>query len=101
MKKILSAVVLVLSICFTTNAQAPKGMGTSDPAAKKILDGVSAQFKTFKSVQSNFTLNIENAANKILGNKTGTVYMKGTKYRIKVAGQDIFSDGSNVELLVK
>ncbi len=96
MKKILSAAVLVLAMFFTTNAQAPKGMGNSDPDAKKILDAVSAKFKTFKSVQSNFTLKIENAANKVLGNKTGTVYMKGTKYRIKVAGQDIFSDGVNI-----
>jgi len=96
MKKILSAAILILAMFFTANAQPPKGMGTSDPEAKKILDAVSAQFKTYKSVQSNFTLKIENASNKVLGNKTGTVYMKGTKYRIKVAGQDIFSDGTNV-----
>ena len=96
MKKILSAAVFMLVTFFTVNAQAPKGMGKSDPDAKKILDAVSAKFKTFKSVQSNFSLKIENAANKVLGNKTGTVFMKGTKYRIKVAGQDIFSDGSNV-----
>jgi outer membrane lipoprotein carrier protein len=96
MKKILSAAVFMLATFFTVNAQAPKGMGNSDPEAKKILDAVSAKFKTFKSVQSNFSLKIENAANKLMGNKTGTVYMKGTKYRIKVAGQDIFCDGSNI-----
>ena len=96
MKKILSVAVFMLAMFFTVNAQAPKGMGKSDPEAKKILDAVSAKFKTFKSVQSNFSLKIENAANKVLGNKTGTVFMKGTKYRIKVAGQDIFSDGSNI-----
>ena len=31
-----------------------------------------------------------------MGNKNGTVNMKGTKYRIKVAGKDIFCDGNNV-----
>ncbi len=96
MKRILSVAFLMISVAFTTKAQAPKGMGNSDPEAKKILDAVSAKFKTFKSVQSNFSLKIENASNKVLGNKKGTIYMKGTKYRIKVAGQDIFSDGSNV-----
>lgn len=96
MKKFFSAALFISGMFFTANAQAPKGMGTSDPEAKKILDAVSAQFKTYKSVQSNFSLKIENASNKVLGNKTGTVYMKGTRYRIKVAGQDIFSDGSNV-----
>lgn len=83
------------------NAQVPKGMGSSDPAAKKILDAVSAKFKTFKTVQGKFSLKVENAAGKTLGTKTGTVFMKGTKYRISVTGQEIFSDGSNVWTLDK
>ena len=96
MKKILSVAILMMTVFLTAMAQAPKGIGNSDPNAKKILDGVSAKFKSFKSVQSNFSLKIENAANKIMGNKKGTVYMKGTRYRVKVSGQDIFCDGSNV-----
>ncbi|MEO7306403.1 MAG: outer membrane lipoprotein carrier protein LolA [Ferruginibacter sp.] len=96
MKKFLSVAVLMISVFFTAQAQVPKGMGNSDPAAKKILDAVSARFKSFKSVQSGFSLKIENSLNKLMGNKSGTVYMKGTKYRIKVAGQDIYCDGSNV-----
>ncbi|HQW91576.1 MAG TPA: outer membrane lipoprotein carrier protein LolA [Ferruginibacter sp.] len=86
----------MISVFFNANAQVPKGMGSSDPEAKKILDKVSAKFKTFKSVQSNFSLKIENAANKVMGNKKGTVLMKGTRYRIKVDDKDIFCDGSNV-----
>ena len=73
MKKILSVSILMIAACFTVNAQAPKGMGSSDPEAKKILDAVSTRFKGFKSVQSNFNLKIENAANKLIGNKKGTV----------------------------
>ena len=96
MKKILSSVAFSIVMASIAMAQPPKGMGKSDPDAKKILDAVSAKFKTFKSVQSKFSLKIENAANKVLGNKTGTVYMKGTRYRISVTGQEIFCDGSNV-----
>ncbi len=96
MKKILSVAVIMTALAFSINAQIPKGMGTSDPAAKKILDAVSAKFRTFKAVQSNFSLKIENSSNKVMGNKTGTVYMKGTRYRIKVSGQDIYCDGSNI-----
>ncbi|HEX2682994.1 MAG TPA: outer membrane lipoprotein carrier protein LolA [Ferruginibacter sp.] len=96
MKKLFSVAVLLFSIFFSVQAQVPKGMGNSDPEAKKILDAVSAKFKSFKSVQSGFNLKIENSSNKLMGSKTGTVYMKGTKYRIKVAGQDIFCDGTNV-----
>jgi outer membrane lipoprotein-sorting protein len=77
-------------------AQPPAGMGKSDPEAKKQLDAVSAKFKTYKNVTAKFSLKMENAAGKSMGNKTGTVYMKGGKYRISIPGQDIFSDGSNV-----
>ncbi|MBP7931087.1 MAG: outer membrane lipoprotein carrier protein LolA [Chitinophagaceae bacterium] len=91
-------VSFLLVITFSTNlvAQAPKGMGKSDPEAKKVLDAVSAKFKTFKSVKANFTLKIENAAGKVQGTKTGTVIMKGLKYRVSITGQDIFCDGTTI-----
>lgn len=69
---------------------------SNDPAAKKILDAVSNKFKTFKSVQSTFTLQIEDAKGKVQGTKKGTVYMKGDKYRVSITGQEIFSDGKSV-----
>lgn len=101
MKKVYVLLVLFVTAVFAVKAQAPKGMGSSDPAAKKILDAVSAKFKTYKTVQAKFSLKIENAAGKSLGTKSGTVYMKGGKYRISITGQEIFSDGSNVWTLDK
>ncbi|HMU10564.1 MAG TPA: outer membrane lipoprotein carrier protein LolA [Ferruginibacter sp.] len=96
MKKILCVIPVLMAMVNTIAAQPPKSMGSSDPDAKKILDAVSARFKTFKAVQSKFSLKIENSSNKVMGNKSGTVFMKGTKYRINVTGQEIFCDGSNV-----
>lgn len=95
MKKLYLFVFLLFSGLINLQAQGTKGLGTNDPAAKKILDAVSAKFKTYKTVQAKFSLKIENSAGKGLGTKTGTVYMKGGKYRISVTGQEIFSDGSN------
>ena len=70
---------------------------TSDPAAKKVLDDVSAKFKTYKSVQASFALKNEDAKGKVLDNKKGTVSMKGSKYRVSlVGGAEIFCDGSNI-----
>ena len=86
----------MFAVILVVNAQAPKGMGSSDPEAKKVLDAVSAKFKTYKSVQAKFSLKIENASGKSLGTKTGTVYMKGTMYRISVTGQEIYCDGTNI-----
>ena len=73
----------------------PKGMGKNDSDAKKTLDAVSAKFKSFKSVTAKFTLKIENSAGKVQGSKSGTVSMKGQKYRIAITGQEIYSDGMN------
>ena len=71
-------------------------VGKSDEAAKKILDEVSSKFKTYKTVTAGFTLTIENSTGKLLGTKTGKVYMKGSKYRVDISGQEIYSDGNNI-----
>lgn len=71
-------------------------LGTNDPSAKNILDKVSAKFKTFKGVQSAFSLKVEDGKGKVQGNKKGVVFMKGQKYRVSITGQEIFCDGKNV-----
>jgi outer membrane lipoprotein-sorting protein len=71
-------------------------LGVSDPDAKAILDKVSAKFKTYKTVTANFTLSITNANGKIEGTKKGVLYMKGSKYRVNISGQEIYSDGENI-----
>jgi len=68
----------------------------NDPEAKKVLDAVSAKFKTFKTAKATFTYKVENAAGKTLSTKKGSVSMKGTKYRVSIVGQEIFCDGNNV-----
>lgn len=87
MKKYLMALALGIGISVVGNAQ------SNDPAAKSILDGVSAKFKTYKAVQANFTLAIEDAKGKTQGTKKGTLYYKGSKYRVSIPGTEIFSDG--------
>jgi outer membrane lipoprotein carrier protein len=66
----------------------------NDPEAKKILDAVSTKFKAYKAVKSSFTLQIEDGKGKIHGTKKGMVYMKGSKYRVDLPGQEIYSDGT-------
>lgn len=65
----------------------------NDPEAKKILDAVSAKFKTYKAPQAAFTYKIENAQGKVMSSKKGTVIMKGNKYKVIIPGMEIFSDG--------
>lgn len=91
MKNLLFSILLLVNL--SAFAQ-PQGMGKNDAAAKKILDAVSAKFKSFKTVTAKFNLKIENAAGKVQGSKSGVVNLKGTKYRINVTGQEIISDGN-------
>ena len=95
MKRICTLLLSLFTLATSAFAQVPASMGKSDPAAKKLLDAVSTKFKNFRSMQAKFSLKIENAAGKKLGTKAGTVYMKGTKYRVSIPGQEIYSDGVN------
>ena len=90
MKKLFIATML-LSLEILATAQT-----SSDPAAKVVLDAVSAKFKTYKTVQAGFTYKVENANGKALSTKTGTILMKGTKYKVSFGGQEIFCDGITI-----
>jgi outer membrane lipoprotein carrier protein len=94
MKKCLLVIALIGAV-IGVQAQ-NNSLGSNDPNAKKILDGVSTKFKGFKGVQANFTLQVEDSKGKVQGSKKGTVFMKGTKYRVNVTGQEIYCDGNNI-----
>jgi outer membrane lipoprotein-sorting protein len=81
---------------FTVVSVATSAQTSNDPDAKKILDAVSAKFKSYKAVQAAFTYMVENADGKRISSKKGSVYMKGTKYRVSFVGQEIYCDGNNV-----
>src|SRR5436853_2329574 len=86
----------IYSILFLLTGAVTFAQTSNDPEAKKVRDAVSAKFKTFKTVEANFTYKDENADCKAVSTKKGTVYMKGGKYRVSFAGQEIYSDGKTV-----
>jgi outer membrane lipoprotein carrier protein len=90
MMKKLFLLATLFAFTFSLSAQ------PSDPAAKAILDGVSAKFKTYTTVQATFAYKVENAAGKSLSNKTGSILMKGTKYKVSFIGQEIFCNGTTI-----
>lgn len=89
---------LLSFVSFTLLASAQKSTNPtkSDPDAKKLLDAVSAKFKTYASPQASFTYKVENAQGKALSTKKGTVTMKGNKFKVSMDGMEIFSDGKTV-----
>ncbi len=93
MKKIILSVLVFIGLV-AAKAQ-NNSIGKNDPEAKKILDQVTAKAKSYKNIQADFTIEIQNAAGKIEGSKKGTVYLKGTQYHVSITGQEIFCDGKN------
>ncbi len=93
MKKII--ITAFIFSCFSALNAQDNSIGKNDPDAKKVLDQLSEKMKSFKSIQADFTLRIENAAGKVEGSKKGTVYVKGQQYHISITGQEIFCDGKN------
>lgn len=96
MKTSLLMFSLMILTCSTAFAQAP-----TDKKAQEILNGVSARYKSYKSVKASFTISVENPKTKAKTVEKGTLYLKGNKYRLEIAGQDVISDGSSRWTYVK
>ncbi len=93
MRKILFMSMLAGSVTMSGMAQTKTGsLGANDPKAKVILDNVSKKFSTFKTVVANFVLKVEGGNNSVTDSKKGTVYVKGSKYKVNLEGQEIISD---------
>jgi outer membrane lipoprotein-sorting protein len=78
-----------------------KAVQQTDKEAQEILKGVSAKYKSYKSVKATFVVTMENAEDKSKDVQKGTIYLKGNKYKLNVAGQDVVSDGKTVWTYVK
>lgn len=86
----------ILSFPFLVQAQ-NNSLGKSDPDAKRVLDGLSAKLKSYKAVQSSFTLKVEDAKGTLMGSKSGVIYLKANRYHIHIpGGQDIYCNGTDV-----
>ena len=69
---------------------------SSDQNAKQILDKASAKIKSYKSLQIQFSYQIQDANGTSQGIKKGTASLKGTKYLVQLNGQEIYCDGKTI-----
>jgi outer membrane lipoprotein-sorting protein len=88
MKQIFS--LLAIALFSMTFAQ-------SDPAAKKLLDEVSKQTKSYTSIKLAFSYSIENKQQNLPTKKEkGSLILSGNKYNISLMGINQISDGVNI-----
>jgi outer membrane lipoprotein-sorting protein len=67
----------------------------SDAKATAILTKVSKLYKSYSTIKSTFTVTTTSAAGKSTSS-SGTLWLKGTKYKLDYAGQEIFCNAKFV-----
>ncbi len=88
MKHILILFILTASF---TNVFAQK-----DKSADKLLNTISNRYKKFKTIKADFTYAVESKADKSQEKQKGTIFVKGNKFRLDIAGQLIICDNQTV-----
>jgi outer membrane lipoprotein carrier protein len=68
----------------------------NDPAAKKVLDAVSANIKTFKAITSNIAIKSLSSKGVSNGSKAGTISYKNKKYVLRQGKTEVICDGTKV-----
>ncbi len=94
MKKTLVLIANLLIISNLTMAQ-------KDKKATAILDEMSKKYQTMKSFSAAFTYGIEGTNAKMTESYKGDVTIKGAKFRLKMAGQEVFANGKDMYSYVK
>ncbi len=73
----------------------------TDKQAQSILNGLSNKYKSYTSIKASFSIVIENEKDKTRQSQTGTLFLKGSKYKLQIVGQEIISDGKTRWTYVK
>lgn len=79
----------MIGIVGTANAQ-------YDNKAKKILDEMSSKYQAITSFKANISQHLENEEEDIDEKFNGEITIKGDMFRLVLAGQEIYNNGSTV-----
>ncbi|NUM31997.1 MAG: outer membrane lipoprotein carrier protein LolA [Bacteroidetes bacterium] len=74
---------------------------TSDKDAGKILERVSKNYKSYKTIKADFKIKILNKQNKSTQSEKGILYVKSKKFRVEMDGQEIYCDGKTMWTYLK
>ena len=72
-----------------------------DVKSQEILKGVSAKYKSLKSLSATFKIAIADQKQNSTQNQTGNITLFGDKYNLLLTGQQIISDGKSVWTYLK
>ena len=84
--------LLYISVCLFIS------LGTFGQSSKalSIVDGMQKMYKSLPSFSANFSYQTDGS-----GVLSGSITVRGTKFRLKTAGQEIFNNGKEVSTYMK
>ncbi len=85
---------LFLTLCLSISAL---GAFSQDNKAGAIIDAMQQKYKSMKTFGASFTYGTDGSAQTLQGNIT----VKGSKYRLKTGGQEIYNNGKEVSTYIK
>ena len=92
MRKIITTVILILSISFA--------FAQDDAKAKKLLDDVSNKISKYENIYVQFKYNLDNIKEKVHQETRGDVTMKGDLYNVNFLGTNQFFDGKKTYTII-
>lgn len=96
-KNVIVNVLFISSLVGTAfSQQAGDDVTVKDPKAKVILDKLSAKNKSYNTIVASFDYNLSNKDAGIDETQKGTIKLKGDKYNLNMAGQQVISDGKKI-----
>jgi len=98
MKLLSISAACFLFLLFTSGSSA---QNTKDPKAQEILKGVSTKYKSMKSLSASFKITTQDQKAKTTDSQTGTILVKGEKYKLTLKGQEVIADGKTVWTILK
>lgn len=98
MKKLLNTYWLLLTAyCLLPTAHCLAQVPAEhDPKAKAILDDLSKNTKTYKTISAEYEQVVLNKDKKQTDKQTGKIQVKGTKFKLEIPGNTIVCDGKTV-----
>jgi len=67
-------------------------MAQNQPEAEKFLKNISAKYKGYKDFKVNYNFILENLADSMREEQSGTLYLKGDMFKLDMNGTEIIND---------
>ncbi|MBN1337854.1 MAG: outer membrane lipoprotein carrier protein LolA [Bacteroidales bacterium] len=92
MKKFIAGTLLAL----LTIAAFPQDDDKGQKKSEEILSLFKEKTESYKTMRAEFTYKMENREEGINESRNGAIWIEGDKYKLNIAGQEVFSDGNTL-----